>query len=649
MNFGKINILVIEDNAGDARLVNIYLKEAGIKHEFHHAETMFDGAKIAETNPISLVILDLHLPDSAPIQTLNNFVEKFPKLPIVVMTGSKDDAFVERALKAGAQDYLIKGEFSSRLLSRVIRYSLQRHKRQQRLKQTERQLQIAQARYQEAEKMAGFGKWEVDIVTNEMTWTDQVYKIFGFQPNMLTPSLGDYLHYIHHDDREVASNSFEEAIKDGLLHKIEYRIVIEGRRLKYIANQFQISFDEYTGRTLLVGALQDITEQKLSQQLLEEKKITDQTSKVKEELLEDLSFQIRTPLSSIVNLSYVLDDANLDASDRDNLGALRSSVDDLGISINNLLNFSLLVSEKIKVEENQFRLDELITNLRRLVQVKADNKSIKLDFELQSDSLPPYIGDQNKINQILYNLLDNAIKYTQDRGIVKLSLKVLEDGDDSSEIKFLVKDNGKGMPSAKVKELLKAEVLGNVEEESNERPGLGIPIASRLAETMGGSLDISSVEGKGSSFEILLPLKKATITRQSVGEKPIHPVKILFVEDHFLNQISTSNVLKKWSKQITVDIADNGKVGVDKFEADPTYDLILMDLQMPIMNGFEAAEEIRKRSDIPIIALSANTNKAEADKCLASGMNDYIAKPFQPKDLFSAIMNLLYFREEVKV
>ena len=360
MNFGKINILVIEDNAGDARLVNIYLKEASIKHEFHHAETVLDGTKIVETYPISLVIVDLHLPDSTPIQTLNNFVEKFPKLPIVVMTGSKDDAFVERALKAGAQDYLVKGEFSSRTLSRVIRYSMQRHKRQQKLEQTERQLQIAQARYREAEKMAGFGKWEVDIVTNKMTWTDQVYKIFGFQPNMLTPSLGDYLHYIHHDDREGASASFDNAIKDGQLHKIEYRILISGRRIKYIANQFQISFDEYTGRTLLVGALQDITEQKLSQQLLEEKKITDQTSRVKEALLEDLSFQINTPLSSIMNLSYVLDDTTLSPAQSENLSGLRRSVDDLSISVNNLLNFSLLVSEKIKVEENQFRLEDVI-------------------------------------------------------------------------------------------------------------------------------------------------------------------------------------------------------------------------------------------------------------------------------------------------
>ena len=636
----KINILLIEDNPGDANLIKIYLKDSGVKHELHHAESLYEGVEIVEQNPIDIVLLDLKLPDSSGFRTLMNFKNRCQKTPVIVLTGLDDEDLGNQAIKAGAQDYLIKGKFlNGNVLGRSLRYSLQRHKTQLRFEDTAKRLSISEKRFIEAQEMAHFGNWEIDIVTNEMTWADEVYRIFGFLPQSINPTLSDYLEYVHIDDRDTVNEAFEEAIKDGQLRKIEYRIIVEGTKIKHLANQFQISTDEYTQKILLVGAVQDITEQKQAQKLLEEKNITEKTSKIKEEILEDLSFNIRTPLSSIVTFTHLLE--GKDYGEDENLGSLKESVDDLSIAVNNLLNFSILLSEKINVEENHFSVLELAQRLQQLVQIKADNKSIALSLDIEEDAQVDLIGDENKIQQILYNLMDNAIKYTDENGKVDLVIEKVNANAEECTLAMSVIDSGVGLKPEKVQELLEAEKLLRVNEEDNTNRSLGLAIVNRLTKNMGGTLTIDSVPEEGSTFTIEIPLKIAQVVKQHKGEKPVNPVKILLVEDHFLNQIATKKILTKWSDFVTVDIADNGQAGVEKFQ-EGGYNVVLMDLQMPVMNGFEASQVIRMESDVPIIALSANTNKQEAEKCFESGMTDYLAKPFKPDDLFGKIMELIY-------
>ncbi|MEM7103916.1 MAG: response regulator [Bacteroidota bacterium] len=636
----KINVLVIEDNPGDANLIRIYLKEGSVKNEFFHAETLYEGIEIIETQHIDIVLLDLKLPDSSGFRTLMNFKARATKTPVIVLTGLDDEDVGNQAIKAGAQDYLVKGkQLDSNILARSLRYSMQRHKTQSRLEDTAKRLSISEKRFIEAQEMAHFGNWEIDIVTNEMTWADEVYRIFGFLPQSISPTLSDYLEYIHIEDRDIVNDAFEDAIKDGQLHKVEYRIVVDGTRIKYLSNQFQISTDEYTQKILLVGAVQDISEQKQAQALLEEKNLSEKTSKIKEEILEDLSFNIRTPLSSIINFTHLLDDKEY-AGD-ENLGNLKESVDSLSIAVNNLLNFSILHSERISVEENEFNVNEVAKRLRQLVQIKADIKSISLETEIDEALDGDLHGDENKIQQILYNLLDNAIKYTAETGLVKLQIEKMSSDANEVFLRMSVIDNGPGITPAKIEELQQAEKLLLEEHKDSKQRSLGMAIVNRLTKNLGGQITIDSKVGAGSTFIVELPLKVAKATVQRVGEKPVKDTNILLVEDHFLNQIATKKILTKWSEFVSVEIADNGKIGAEKFTSG-AYDIVLMDLQMPVMNGFEAAEEIRKSSKTPIIALSANTTKQEAEKCKEAGMNDYLAKPFKPDDLFNKIMNLLY-------
>lgn len=642
----KTQILIIEDNPGDAHLVRIYLREAGLKHDLHHAESFFEGQTIADEKPIDLVLLDLSLPDSHGFKTLSNFIKRFAHIPIIVLTGLNDEVVGNQAIKAGAQDYLVKGQFESNLLARVIRYSLQRFKTQQSLEQSTKKLAQSEKRFMEAQEMAHFGNWEMDIVTNEMKWSEEVFRIFGFNPNSLQPTLSDYMGYVYSEDKTLVEDTFSAVTKNGQLQKIEYRIVLGGTKVKYLVNQIKIQYDEEAERILLVGALQDITEHIISRKLTEEKNISDKAFKIKEQILEDMSFHIRTPLSSVLNLSFLIENTSLSRQQSEYVDNLKDAINDLSISVNNLMNFSVLVSNKVNLEESQFKLEDIIESVKQVVQIKADNKNIKVKFEIKEGVADRFIGDANKINQVIYNLLDNGIKFSEKDSEVIVSISLLEANTEKAKIKIAIKDTGIGIPKNKINSLLESEELlfQNYEEGESQRK-LGLAIVTKLVKNMEGELHIESNEGQGSTFSIDLPLKVVKIAKRTTASKPSNPLRILLVEDHFLNQLATKRVLTTWSDFVSVDIAENGLVGVEKMRAHK-YDLILMDLQMPVMNGFDATTKIRETSKVPIIALSANSSHQEAEKTKAVGMNDYMSKPFKPQGLYEKIMMVLHGEED---
>jgi len=640
----KTAILLIEDNPADVDLVKEFLKDAAMKYELFQTETLYEGIELIHQTEIELVLLDLTLPDISGFKTLTNYLKQAPRIPVIILTGMNNEIIGNQAIKAGAQDFLVKGQFDGKLLGRVIRYSLQRFSTQLRLEESARELKIHKKHYIEAQEMAHFGHWEMDIVTNEMTWADEVFRIFGFQPGKLAPKLSDYLSYVHLEDRKKVELFFEMVAKDGKLLQIEHRILIEGKTLKDVALQAKVYYDDITDKILLVGGLQDITERKLSEKLIIEKKISTKAERIKEEALAEMGFHIRTPLSSIVNLVYLLENTRTNIQQSDFIKDIKTSVDDLSIAINNMLNFSVLVSDHIKVEEEKFNLREFLKSIIQVVQIKADNGKLDLQFDIEEQLPENLIGDTKKITQILFNLMDNAIKYSPKGGSITVEAGMKEMQASRLKLILRVKDTGKGMSRSKIKELLKSDELLKIhtenQGEAEGKESLGIAIASKLSQTLGGSMNIFSKEGKGSEFIITIPLKIAKETTFFAGDAPEAPLKILLIEDHFLNQIATKKVLTTWSGFVTVDIAENGLIGVEKFK-EHGYDLILMDIQMPVMNGIDAARKIRENSDVPIIALTANSTKQEQDKCFQIGMNDYLAKPFQPKDLYAKIMALI--------
>jgi CheY-like chemotaxis protein len=638
----KTPILLIEDNPGDAKLAEIYLEESGIKYEFFHRGTLYEGLEFLERTPVDLVILDMNLPDSAGFKTVTTYFERASHIPVIVVTGMNNEIIGNQAIKAGAQDFLIKGQFDAKLFGRSVRYSLQRSKVQLKLEETAKELEINRKRFLEAQAMAHFGTWEMDLVSNEMKWTDEVFRIFGYQPGKISPSFSTYLGYVHPEDLPQVEAFFENASKDGKLHQVEHRIVVEGTSTRYVVVQAKIQLDEGSEKIFLVGGIQDITIRKVSEKLLLEKNISNKTAKIQEEALAELSFQIRTPLSSIVNLLFLLENTALQNGQSSYIKDLKTSTDDLSIAVNNLLNFTVMVSDAVKIEEDVVNIREFLQGVQNVVKIKADSAKVAIRFDLDEKLPQKVFADPKKLTQILYNLIDNAIRYTKEHGLITVSLAASETSGNKLSLIASITDSGIGMSAGKVKELLDADKLLESEQtfDTDKKRPLGVAIVNKLVKTLGGHISIESKEFKGTTVKVSLPVKAIRQAKLQAGETPEMPLKILLVEDHYLNQIATRKVLTSWSDLVSVDIAENGLIAVEKFK-EYGYDLVLMDIQMPVMNGLDAAKKIREFSDVPIIALTANSTKQEQDKCFEIGMNDYLGKPFKPIDLYSKIMGLM--------
>jgi CheY-like chemotaxis protein len=641
----KISILTIDPNTADAELLDKYLRDIGFKYEFFQAKSLGNGFELIEKHSIDLVFLDINLPDVSGFKAITTYLERVPSVPVIVVSSTNNEIIINQSVKAGVQDYLLKGQFDAKILCRVTWFSLQRFKVQYKLEETARELEGFKKRFLEAQKMARFGTWEMDVVTNEMTWTEEVYRIFSIKQGTLVPTLSEYLKFVPLDDRRLVESFFEDAGRDGNLHNTEHRIALDSLNIRHVQVQAMVKIEEAGQRVMLVGSIWDVTERKTSERLLLEKAITSQTASIQEEVLADLGFQIRTPLSSIVNLLFLLGNTETSTQQEMLVNNLKTSVSDLSISVNNLLNFSLMVTDSVKVEEEDISLLEFLNGAVNVVKIKADTARLALRF-IPDDQLPEKItADPRKITQIIYNLVEHALRQSEEGEAVTVRATcypVL----DHLELELHIVNSHKRLNANELQEVNNAESIvkealgSNSKEMAPKKKLMGLAISTKLIKSLDGSLSFRNLESHGSEILVKLPVKLATQVRYRVGEAPSSPMKILLVEDHFLNQLATKKVLTTWSDFVTVDIAENGQIGYEAVMSN-LYDIVLMDIQMPVMNGIDSAKKIREFSQVPIIALTANSSKQEEEKCIEIGMNDYLSKPFKPQDLYERIMSVL--------
>ncbi|MBK8566834.1 MAG: response regulator [Saprospiraceae bacterium] len=641
----KISILALEPNPSDIALLESYLKDLGAKIELHKADSLNAGFSILSQQDIDLVFMELNLKDSNGFRTITAYLESVVHVPVVVVTSVNNEIIINQSIKAGVQDYLIKGQFDAKSICKVALFSVQRFKVQNKLEETAKELEGFKKRFLEAQKMARFGTWEMDVVSNKMTWADEVYRIFGIPKGTFLPMLSEYLKFVPAEDRTTVAAFFEEAGRDGELHSIEHRILVDNFNIRDVLVQAMVKIEEGGHRVMLVGSIWDITERKTSERLLIEKAISSQTASIQEEVLADLGFQVRTPLSSIINLLFLLGNTETSSQQEMLVTNLKTSVGDLSMSVNNLLNFSLMVTDTVKVEDEDIILADFLAGAINVVRIKAETAKLNLRF-MPDGNLPEKItADPRKITQIIYNLIEHSLRQSEQGDDITIRASC-EPVADSLELEIRIINTRKQFNANDLLELnnvenIIREVLSNGGKEMTPKKKLvGLAISSKLVKSLDGELKFLNLETAGSEIMVKLPVKPSKKIRFQVGEKPTAPMRILMVEDHFLNQLATKKVLLSWSEYVTVDIAENGQLGYEAV-AEKNYDLVLMDIQMPVMNGLESAKKIREFSQVPIIALTANSSKQEEEKCLEIGMNDYLSKPFKPYDLYERIMSVL--------
>jgi PAS domain S-box-containing protein len=471
--------------------------------------------------------------------------------------------------------------------------------------------------------------------------------------NLIGTNFFDYF-----TDPKRAREGYQEVFDKGFV--ADYPLVIIDGELTDVLFNGSVYKDD-VGKVLgAVVVARVITEQKrFEKELMEAKDFAEKNAKIaedaqkkaedavkaKQQFLSNMSHEIRTPMNAIIGFTKVVLKTDLTSKQKEYLSAIKVSGDALIVLINDILDLAKVDAGKMTFDKTPFKLKASISSMLHLFEPKIQEKN--LDFvKIYDENIPEVlIGDPVRLHQIILNLVSNAVKFTNS-GKITIKVLLLKETKTSVSIQFSVTDTGIGIAENKM-----STIFGNFQQATSGTSrlyggtGLGLSIVKQLVEPQGGEVKAESVIGKGSTFTFILNFDKTNIKIDDALEilevtDDIKNIKVLVVEDIALNQLLMKTLLDDFGFER--DIADNGKIAIEKVQA-KTYDIILMDLQMPEMNGFEATDFIRNKlhSKIPIIALTADVTTVDLAKCKAVGMNDYIAKPVDERLLYKKIISLV--------
>lgn len=374
-------------------------------------------------------------------------------------------------------------------------------------------------------------------------------------------------------------------------------------------------------------------------------RIAEDAVKAKQQFLSNMSHEIRTPMNAIIGFTKVVLKTDLTTKQKEYLSAIKISGDALIVLINDILDLAKVDSGKMTFEQTPFKMAVSVSAMLHLFETKILEKNLELVKEYDSRIPEVLLGDSVRLHQIILNLVSNAVKFTS-KGKITVSVRLLSEDEEKVTLEFAVKDTGIGISPTKI-----AGIFDDFQQATSDTSrlyggtGLGLAIVKQLVEPQGGSVHVESKIDEGSTFSFILSFKKTiAVAEEELSlielDEEIKSIKVLVVEDIALNQLLMKTLLDDFGFER--DIASNGKIAIEKLQK-KSYDIILMDLQMPEMNGFEATEHIRNKmnSKIPIIALTADVTTVDLAKCKSVGMNDYISKPVDEKLLYSKIIGLV--------